>query len=167
MATRTADAHRHVHGESVQRLFHEKTRPPRSVPQQFREKLAQHTPTSTTPDTKLAQPTPVSSISGTKLAQHTPTNTTPGTKLARYSRKHPIWALFRVQGEYIHACGSNRPSRAILFTVADRTVRAGEFLLRAQPPLRLSTRPPASVPQHGGTPHRQGRSTSSHRPLRP
>ena len=57
MATRTADAHRDVHGESMQRLF--------------REKLAQHTP--------------VSSISGTKLSQHTPTNTTPGTKLSPYT----------------------------------------------------------------------------------
>ena len=58
MATRTADAHRHVHGESVQRLFHENTRPPRSVPQQFREKLAPHTPTNTTPGTKLSPYTP-------------------------------------------------------------------------------------------------------------
>ena len=73
MATRTADAHRHVHGESVQRLFHEKTRPPRSVPQQFREKLAQHTPTNTTPGTKLAPHTPTNTTPGTKLSPHTPT----------------------------------------------------------------------------------------------
>lgn len=62
---------------------------------------------------KFAQHTPISSISGTKLAQHTPTNTTPDTKLAQHAAKSPIWALFRVQGEFIHACGSNSPSRRI------------------------------------------------------
>ena len=50
---------------------------------------------------------------GTKLAQHTPTNTTPGTKLTQHTVKRPIWALFRVQGEFIHACGSNKPSMRI------------------------------------------------------
>ena len=62
---------------------------------------------------------------------------------------------------HFSACSAN------VFTDVDRPVRAGEFLLRAQPPLRLNTRPPTSVPQHSGTPHRQGRSTYSRRPLHP
>ena len=154
MATRTADAHRHVHGESVQRLFHEKTRPPRSVPQQFREKLAQHTPTNTTPGTKLSPHTPTNTTPGTKLAPHTPTNTTPGTKLSPHTptrhktlpalQKTPdlgtfpragriysrMWVEQAEQGEYIHACGSNRPSRANVFTHVDRTGRAGRMYSR-------------------------------------
>ena len=62
---------------------------------------------------KFAQHTPISSISGTKLAQHTPSHRMCGTKLAQHAAKSPIWALFRVQGEFIHACGSNSPSRRI------------------------------------------------------
>ena len=42
-----------------------------------------------------------------------PTNTAPSTKLALHTVKRPIWALFRVQGEFIHACGSNKPSMRI------------------------------------------------------
>lgn len=62
---------------------------------------------------KFAQHTPISSISGTKLALHTPSHRMCGTKLAQHAAKSPIWALFRVQGEFIHACGSNSPSRRI------------------------------------------------------
>ena len=163
MATRTADAHRDVHGESMQRLFHENTRPPRSVPQQFREKLAS-TPPPTPHPVQNSPRTPPSAASPVQNSRRTPP---PGTKLSQHSRKHPIWALFRVQGEYIHACGSNRPSRANVFTHADQTSQAEDLRLRTQPPLRLSTRPPTSVPQHGRTPHRQGRSTYSRRPLHP
>ena len=90
-------------------------------------KLAQHTPTNTTPDTKLAQQPLSHRMCGTKLAQqllshrmcgtklalHTPSHRMCGTKLAQHAAKSPIWALFRVQGEFIHACGSNSPSRRI------------------------------------------------------
>ena len=98
------------------------------------KKLARHTPTNATP--------------ARKLSQHTPTSTTPDTKLARYSRKHPIWALFRVQGECIHACGSNRPSRRIPL--------ASSAAVEAQHPAPTSTPPnPTTVDESGG--HRRDR----------
>ena len=76
-------------------------------------KLAQHTPTNTTPDTKLAQQPLSHRMCGTKLAQQLLSHRMCGTKLAQHAAKSPIWALFRVQGEFIHACGSNSPSRRI------------------------------------------------------
>ena len=76
-----------------------KTRPTHPHQHHHRYKTRPARPTNTTP--------------GTKLAQQTPTNTAPGTKLALHAVKRPIWALFRVQGEFIHACVSNNPSRGL------------------------------------------------------
>ena len=39
-----------------------------------------------------------------------------GTKLAQHTVERTIWALFRVQGEFIHACESNKPSGRISLT---------------------------------------------------
>ena len=47
--------------------------------------------------------------------------------------------------------------RAILFTVADQTGRAGEFLLRAQPPLRLGILPLTSTPPSWRRPSSSGK----------
>ena len=77
------------------------------------KKFAHCGPSRSSSAKKLARHTPTNATPGRKLSRHTPTNATPGRKLSRYSKKHPIWALFRVQGECIHACGSNRPSRRI------------------------------------------------------
>lgn len=119
--------------------------------------LAHHGP-SRSSSAKNSPRTPPSTASPVQNSPRTPPPTPhPVQKLSPHSRKHPIWALFRVQGEYIHACGSNRPSRANIFTHADQTSQAEELRLRTQPPLRLNTRPPTSAPQHSGTPHRQGR----------
>lgn len=59
---------------------------------------------------KFARHRAFSGSSAKKFAQHTPVSSISGTKLSRHSRKHPIWALFRVQGDFIHGCGSNKPS---------------------------------------------------------
>ena len=109
---------------------------------------------------KSAQHTPISSISGTKLAQHTPTNTTPDTKLAQHE-PHRATAVQNSPGTPPSSASpvQNSPStsentrfgrfsacRANAFTHVDRTGRAGEFLLRAQPPLRLGILPLTSTP---------------------
>ena len=53
---------------------------------------------------------------GTKLAQHRPFIGTSGTKLAQHTKKRQFWALFRLQGEYSHARGSPKQSRAKIVT---------------------------------------------------
>ena len=53
---------------------------------------------------------------GTKLAQHRPFIGTSGTKLAQHTKKRQFWALFRLQGEYSHARGSTKQSRAKIVT---------------------------------------------------
>ena len=58
------------------------------------------------------------------------------------------------QGEFIHACGSNRPSRRIPL--------ASSAAVEAR-----HTATDLYTPHHGGAPHRQGRSTYSRRPLHP
>lgn len=58
---------------------------------------------------------------GTKLAQHRPFIGTSGTKLAQHTKKRQFWALFRLQGEYSHARGSTKQSRAKIVTHWART----------------------------------------------
>ena len=124
------------------------------------KKLAQHTPTNTRPDTKLALHTPTNATPGTKLAQqplshrmcgtklalHTPVNSISGTKLALLTRNGPMWRVLPAHGELSTAVTTNKPRRANFFTLAPTPGRAGEFLLRAQPPLRLGILPLTSTP---------------------
>ena len=123
-------------------------------------KLAQHTPTNTTPDTKLAQQPLSHRMCGTKLAQqllshrmcgtklalHTPSHRMRGTKLALLAQNGPIWRVLTAHGELSTAVTTNKPRRANFFTLTPTPGRAGEFLLRAQPPLRLGILPLTSTP---------------------
>ena len=157
--------------EGLQQLFREKLRPLRPVPQQFRKKLARHTPSTTTPGRKLSQHTPVSSISGTKLALHTPSHRMRGTKLALRTPSHcmrgtklallaqngPIWRVLTAHGELSTAVTTNKPRRANFFTLTPTPGRAGEFLLRAQPPLRLGILPLTSTPPSWRRPSSAGK----------
>ena len=120
-------------------------------------KLAQHTPTNTTPDRKLSRHTPVSSISGTKLALHTPSHRMRGTKLALLAQNGPIWRVLTAHGELSTAVTTNKPRRANFFTLTPTPGRAGEFLLRAQPPLRLGILPLTSTPPSWRRPSSAGK----------
>ena len=110
------------------------------------KKLAQHTPSSGIPGTKLALHTPSHRMCGTKLALHTPVNSISGTKLALLTRNGPMWRVLPAHGELSTAVTTNKPRRANFFTLAPTPGRAGEFLLRAQPPLRLGILPLTSTP---------------------
>ena len=134
-------------------------------------KLAQHTPTNTTPDTKLAQQplshrmcgtklalhTPSHRMRGTKLALHTPSHRMRGTKLALLAQNGPIWRVLTAHGELSTAVTTNKPRRANFFTLTPTPGRAGEFLLRAQPPLRLGILPLTSTPPSWRRPSSAGK----------
>ena len=107
------------------------------------KKLAQHTPTNTTPDTKLAL--------------HTPSHRMRGTKLALLAQNGPIWRVLPARGELSTAVATNKPRRANFFTLAPTPGRAGEFLLRAQPPLRLGILPLTSTPPSWRRPSSAGK----------
>lgn len=115
----------------------------------------------------LAHRGPSRSSSAKILAQHTPPTPHPVQNFPSTppSTASPVQNSPRTPEDtrfgHFSACSAN------VFTHVDRTGRAGEFLLRAQPPLRLGILPLTSTPHHGGTPHRQGRSTYSRRPLHP
>ena len=135
------------------------------------KKLAQHTPTNTRPDTKLALHTPTNATPGTKLAQqplshrmcgtklalHTPSHRMRGTKLALLTRNGPMWRVLTAHGELSTAVTTNKPRRANFFTLAPTPGRAGEFLLRAQPPLRLGILPLTSTPPSWRRPSSAGK----------
>ena len=148
-------------------------------------KLAQHTPTNTTPDTKLAQQplshrmcgtklaqqllshrmcgtklalhTPSHRMCGTKLALRTPSHCMRGTKLALLAQNGPIWRVLTAHGELSTAVTTNKPRRANFFTLTPTPGRAGEFLLRAQPPLRLGILPLTSTPPSWRRPSSAGK----------
>ena len=148
-------------------------------------KLAQHTPTNTTPDTKLTQQplshrmretklalhtpshrmcgtklalhTPSHRMRGTKLALHTPSHRMRGTKLALLAQNGPMWRVLTAHGELSTAVTTNKPRRANFFTLAPTPGRAGEFLLRAQPPLRLGILPLTSTPPSWRRPSSAGK----------
>ena len=134
-------------------------------------KLAQHTPTNTTPDTKLAQQPLSHRMCGTKLAQqllshrmcgtklalHTPSHRMRGTKLALLAQNGPILRVLPAHGELSTAVTTNKPRRANFFTLTPTPGRAGEFLLRAQPPLRLGILPLTSTPPSWRRPSSAGK----------
>ena len=134
-------------------------------------KLAQHTPTNTTPDTKLAQQPLSHRMCGTKLAQqllshrmcgtklalHTPSHRMCGTKLALLAQNGPILRVLPAHGELSTAVTTNKPRRANFFTLTPTPGRAGEFLLRAQPPLRLGILPLTSTPPSWRRPSSAGK----------
>ena len=120
-------------------------------------KLALHTPSTTTPGRKLSRHTPVSSISGTKLALHTPSHRMRGTKLALLAQNGPILRVLPAHGELSTAVTTNKPRRANFFTLTPTPGRAGEFLLRAQPPLRLGILPLTSTPPSWRRPSSAGK----------
>ena len=109
-------------------------------------KLALHTPSHRMCGTKLALHTPSHRMRGTKLALHTPSHRMRGTKLALLTRNGPMWRVLTAHGELSTAVTTNKPRRANFFTLAPTPGRAGEFLLRAQPPLRLGILPLTSTP---------------------
>ena len=109
-------------------------------------KLALHTPSHRMCGTKLALHTPSHRMRGTKLALHTPSHRMRGTKLALLAQNGPMWRVLTAHGELSTAVTTNKPRRANFFTLAPTPGRAGEFLLRAQPPLRLGILPLTSRP---------------------
>ena len=113
MATRTLDAHTHVHHEGLQRFFRKKVRPLRPVPQQFREKTRPAHPHQhhTRYKTRPAHP----------FSPHARDKTRPARpkwpNMARFAR---AWRTFyrcrheqATQGELFHARTHTRPSRRI------------------------------------------------------
>ena len=87
-----------------------------------------------------------SDSSAKKFAQHTPISSISGTKLALLAQNGPIWRVLTAHGELSTAVTTNKPRRANFFTLTPTPGRAGEFLLRAQPPLRLGILPLTSTP---------------------
>ena len=120
-------------------------------------KLAQHTPTNTTPDTKLAQQPLSHRMCGTKLAQQLLSHRMCGTKLALLAQNGPILRVLPAHGELSTAVTTNKPRRANFFTLTPTPGRAGEFLLRAQPPLRLGILPLTSTPPSWRRPSSAGK----------
>ena len=90
------------------------------------------------PSTPPPTPHPVENSPSTPPSAASPVQNSPGT------RKDTRFGRFSV-------------CRAILFTVADQTGRAGEFLLRAQPPLRLGILPLTSRPPSWRRPSSEGK----------
>ena len=121
------------------------------------KKLTQHTPTNTTPGIKLSQHTPSHRMRGTKLALRTPSHCMRGTKLALLAQNGPIWRVLTAHGELSTAVTTNKPRRANFFTLTPTPGRAGEFLLRAQPPLRLGILPLTSTPPSWRRPSSSGK----------
>lgn len=86
-----------------------------------------------------------------------PVSSISGTKLSLLAQNGPIWRVLPMHGELSTAVATNKQRRASLFTHADRTGRAGEFLLRAQPPLRLGILPLTSTPPSWRRPSSAGK----------
>ena len=148
---KTRPAHPHQHHTRY------KTRPTAPFPPHVRDKTR---PTAPFPPhvrdkTRPTRNTP--GHCGTKLALRTPSHCMRGTKLALLAQNGPIWRVLTAHGELSTAVTTNKPRRANFFTLTPTPGRAGEFLLRAQPPLRLGILPLTSTPPSWRRPSSSGK----------